>query len=177
MHCKMFLCNRLSSRQILMVLCHPRCGQITTNQPAIHSKGSSPCWRAGLRMLGPRRDSRLLRRFIRLPRVAAIKTIRVRETSWMLVCRKHGLRTLFMAVLSLPAGPVLSMATSWSYRSKLKRKERQLRPRKKDRGRPLGRSETMPRGWPLIEQKSPPPPEEDSKIIVQSRTHGSTALQ
>jgi hypothetical protein len=174
-HCKMFLCSRSNSRQILMALYHPRCGQITANQRAIRSKESSPYWRAGLFMLGPRRDSRHLRLFIRLPRVEVSRITRIRETFWMLVCRKHGLRTMSMVVGGLLAEVVLSMAIRRRYRSKLKRGEKQLRPRKKDRGRPLGKNKTMSRGWPQTGKRSPP--DRDSRIIAQSRTHGSTALQ
>jgi hypothetical protein len=172
----MSLCSRSSSRQILTAPCHPRCGQITTHQQAFHAKGSSPCWRAGLLMLGPRRDSRHSRRFIRLPRVGVINIIRVPESRWMSFCRKDGQRTIFTAVPLGPLGGLALTATNLSYRSRLTREGKQLRPHKTDKGQPLGRSGTLHKSR-LLTRRKEPPPDKGSMITAQNRVHGMIAPQ
>ena len=132
----MSLCSRSSSRQILMALSHPRCGQITTNQRAICSKGSSPCWRAGLLMLGPRRDSRHLKGFLKSTRLEVINIIRARWIHWRRFCRKDVLQTRFTAALGL-LERLPSPATNQNYRGRFTRERKQQRLRSKDRRRRL----------------------------------------
>ena len=161
----MSLCSRSSSRQILMALCHPRCGLLTTNQEAMRSKGSSPYLRAGLLMLGPRKDSRHLWIFIKRKRVEVINIIRIRGTNWRRFCKRNRLQIGFTAASGLLERS-LSLVTNQSYRGKLTRERKH--PRKKDGKQRFEMNKLLHRGWP---------PDKRLKTTVQSRMHGSIAPQ